>query len=76
LLQDESTSKYATLPAGHPLGYHDAVLNLFKDFYAVIKRGKQTSSLQRPTFKTGYEEMRILDAIVESNRRKRWVKVV
>ena len=31
--QCEDTRKYATLPTGHPMGYHDAVLNLFRDYY-------------------------------------------
>jgi len=74
-LQDEATSKYATLPAGHPLGYYDAILNLFKEFYYVVNNKKETAAISRPTFKTGYEEMKILDAILESNNKRNWVKV-
>ena len=74
-LQDASTASYATLPAGHPLGYHDAVLNLFRDFYNVVGRSGKTSPVSRPTFETGYEEMKILDSIVRSNKKRRWVKV-
>lgn len=33
LLQNESTSRFARLPSGHPLGYYDAVYNLFREFY-------------------------------------------
>ena len=73
---DPSTAGYATLPGGHPLGYHDAVLNLFKDFYDVVKGGKEPAThLARPTFATGYEEMKILQAIVESQKTRRWVQV-
>jgi len=74
-LQDSSTATYATLPGGHPLGYHDAVLNLFRDFYNVVKKSGETSPVSRPTFETGYEEMKILDAIVQSDKKRRWVKV-
>jgi predicted dehydrogenase len=74
-LQDKSTARYATLPGGHPLGYHDAELNLFNDFYNVIKTGKEDSPVSRPAFKTGYDEMMILDAIVKSNKSRQWVKV-
>ncbi len=69
-------AQYAVLPAGHPLGYYDAVLNLFKDFYqAVDAGGGDGETISRPTFKTGYDEMRILDAVVASNARRRWEQV-
>ena len=74
VLQDESTAKYASLPAGHPTGYHDAVLNLFQDYYDAVK-GSETSPVARPTFETGYEEMKIIDAIVESNSKRQWVSI-
>lgn len=75
VLMDASTARYATLPGGHPLGYHDAVLNLFKDFYDVIKTGKETAPFGRPTFKTGLDEMRVLDAAIKSNKERQWKKV-
>jgi len=53
------------------------MLNLMRDFYDVVKAGgnEPARSLARPTFRTGWEEMRILQAVVESNRRRAWVKV-
>jgi predicted dehydrogenase len=74
-LLDKSTAQYASLPGGHPLGYHDAELNLFGDFYNVIRTGKESAPVSRPTFATGYDEMRILDAIVASHKAKKWEKV-
>ncbi|MBD3308794.1 gfo/Idh/MocA family oxidoreductase [candidate division KSB3 bacterium] len=74
---DPTTAGYATLPGGHPLGYKDAVLNLFKDFYGVIKgHGEPATGLPRPTFATGYEEMKILQAILESVKARKWVQIV
>ncbi len=75
LLQDPSTAKYATLPTGHPVGYYSAVLNLFKDFYNTVKNGTENNKLGRPDFRTGYEEMVILDAIIRSNEKKAWTSV-
>jgi hypothetical protein len=77
VLQDPVTAAYASLPTGHPLGYHDAVLNLFKDFYDVIKSGgkEKQNGLPRPTFRTGAEEMKILKAVVESTRKRAWAAV-
>ncbi len=73
VLQDPSTIKYATLPAGHPLGYRDAVLNLFRDYYSAVE-GTETD-MERPAFLTGYDEMKILNAILESFRKSKWVEV-
>jgi predicted dehydrogenase len=73
-LQDPSTARYASLPAGHPLGYHDAVLNLFTDYYQAVESGGKGSGL-RPTFETGFTEMKILEAILASNAKRGWVEV-
>ncbi|MBA7466685.1 Inositol 2-dehydrogenase/D-chiro-inositol 3-dehydrogenase [subsurface metagenome] len=73
-LQDPSTAAYASLPAGHPLGYHDAVMNLFKDYYEAVDKGGKGREL-RPTFQTGFEEMKILEAILASHEKRSWVEV-
>jgi predicted dehydrogenase len=73
-LQDPATAKYATLPAGHPQGYYDAVLNLFKDYYDAVRQG-DAAGANRPTFRTGLEEMKILGAVLESHRTRRWARV-
>jgi len=77
LLQDPDSGSYASLPAGHPLGYHDALMNLFKDFYEDVKAGGKGSQrvLARPTFRAGLEEMKILEAVVKSAKIRKWVKV-
>jgi predicted dehydrogenase len=76
-LQAEGTRKYAALPTGHPMGYHDAVYNLFRDYYDALsaKREGRAEESDFPDFATGHEEMCIIDAAVESNRLGRWVKV-
>jgi predicted dehydrogenase len=73
-LQDPATAAYASLPAGHPLGYHDAVLNLFRDYYEAVDKGGKGREL-RPTFRTGFEEMKILEAILASHKKRSWVEV-
>lgn len=74
-LLDKSTARYASLPGGHPLGYHDAELNLFRDFYNAVKGDPAQGPVSRPTFQTGYDEMMILAAIVASNKTRSWQKV-
>jgi predicted dehydrogenase len=76
-LQAEGTRKYALLPTGHPIGYHDAVFNLFRDYYEALaaKREGQPFRATCPDFRTGHEMMCVIDAAVESDRTGRWVKV-
>jgi predicted dehydrogenase len=76
-LQTEETRRYATLPTGHPIGYHDAVFNLFRDYYEALA-AKRAGSSCRPTwpdFRTGHEMMCVIDAAVKSDKAGRWVPV-
>lgn len=75
--QVEGTRKYAALPTGHPMGYHDAVFNLFRDYYeaAAAKRAGRPYEVTFPDFRTGHEMMRVIEAAVESDRTGGWVKV-
>ncbi|MCX6560002.1 MAG: Gfo/Idh/MocA family oxidoreductase [Candidatus Aminicenantes bacterium] len=76
-LQTSGTARYAALPTGHPMGYHDAVYNLFREFYeaAAAKREGRPFEVAFPDFATGHEEMRIIDAAVESSRTGSWTRV-
>ena len=75
--QTGETGKYATLPTGHPMGYHDAVLNLFRDFYEAVaaKRAGKPFKADFPDFRTGHEMMCVIDAAVRSDRSGAWAKV-
>jgi predicted dehydrogenase len=77
LLQAEETRKYATLPTGHPLGYHDAVFNLFRDYYEALaaKRAGKPYRATFPDFRTGHEMMCVIDAAVRSSKSGRWTEV-
>jgi predicted dehydrogenase len=76
-LQAEETQKYAALPTGHPMGYHDAVYNLFRDYYAALAARREGRPFEAtfPDFQTGHEEMCVIDAAVESSKAGHWVKV-
>ena len=77
VLQDESARRYAGLPTGHPMGYHDAVFNLFRDYYEALaaKRAGRPFQTGFPGFRTGHEMMCVIDAAVESDRTGRWTAV-
>lgn len=77
LLQTEGTRRYAGLPTGHPMGYHDAVFNLFRDYYEAVaaKRAGKPILATFPDFRTGHEMMCVIDAAVESDAKGAWVRV-
>lgn len=77
ILQAEETRKYAALPTGHPMGYHDAVFNLFRDYYEAVaaKQVRKPYKATFPDFRTGHEMMCVIDAAVASNNSGKWVRV-
>jgi len=75
LEMDASLKAYASLPAGHPLGYRDAMLNMLRDYYRAVERREEGDGDMRPNFSTGYREMLLLDKIVKSNRDGSWTHV-
>lgn len=66
---------YAAYPGGHAEGYPDTFVQLFKDFYAYIEAADFTRPRSFPTFETGHEEMRLCEAIANSSRERRWVRL-
>jgi predicted dehydrogenase len=69
--------KYAHYPGGHPEGYPDAPKNLFADVYDFIRGGKDPRTVRPgfPTFEDGHRENLIVEAVLTSNRTRRWVTV-
>jgi predicted dehydrogenase len=59
------------------MGYHDAVFNLFRDFYDALgaRRAGRIPDVRHPDFRTGHDMMCVIDAAVESSRTGRWVRV-
>ena len=76
-LLNESARKYASYPGGHPEGYPDGPKNLFSSFYNFIRDGKnpKKDKPEFPTFEDGHIENKIVEAILKSNKIKKWVNV-
>ncbi|HPC06153.1 MAG TPA: Gfo/Idh/MocA family oxidoreductase [Anaerolineaceae bacterium] len=62
-------------PGGHNEGFADTSKHLFRDVYEYILAGDMQAEPKFPTFYAGYREVVLCDAIVESARTGRWVKV-
>ena len=74
-LQTPESRGYAAYPGGHPEGYPDTFVQLFKDFYAYIAAGDLQAGRSFPTFETGHEELLLCEAIAESARKSSWITV-
>jgi predicted dehydrogenase len=63
---------YADLPGGHSEGYDDTFKQVFRRFYASIAKA---DAPEYPQFVDGLRQMKILNAVLESNRKRGWVDV-
>ncbi len=64
---------FADLPGGPSEGYDDAHKQTFRRFYAKVADPK--APVEYATFADGYKMMRILEKVIESNKRRAWVDV-
>lgn len=74
-LQTPESRGYAAYPGGHPEGYPDTFVQLFKDFYGYIDAGDFRAARTFPTFETGHEGLGLCEAIAESAGKMAWVGV-
>lgn len=68
---------YTSVPAGHPEGWNDALKNNVSAFYDYIRAGKQLTK-DKPdfaTFEDGHHIMKLIDAIMQSGKERRWITV-
>jgi predicted dehydrogenase len=74
-LQSPESRGYAAYPGGHPEGYPDTFVQLFKDFYGYIAKGDLRAPRTFPTFETGHQELVLCEAISESVQKGTWVTI-
>ncbi len=71
LLKAEART-YADLPGGHSEGYDDTFKQVFRRFYrSITKPGPP----EYPQFADGLRQLKILDAVLASSRKRAWVDV-
>ena len=75
LMSDEAR-KYTTLAAGHPEGWNDAERNNIGSFYNFIIDGKKMGkdSHDFASFEDSLYIMKVVEAILESNKKRKWIK--
>lgn len=74
-LLDKESSKYAYYPGGHVEGWSEGVKNMFRNFYTCILESGNPSDYSFATFEDGAEEMKIIEAILESSKQENWIKL-
>lgn len=58
-------------PGGHIIGYEHTFVHTMVDFLHAVKKGKSV----QPTFRDGYINQVVLDAVEKSAKSRKWVKV-
>lgn len=79
LLRDPSlfhpeSAALISFPGGHNEGFPDTSKQMFKEVYENIRQGTMTGA-KFPTFKDGLRELVLVERILESHEKQRWVKV-
>jgi len=74
-LMTREAAKFANFPGGHNEGFPDTFKQNFKAIYADVAVGRMSKDSLYAKFEDGHEEVVLCDAILESNRKKRWVRV-
>ncbi|MEG8989742.1 Gfo/Idh/MocA family oxidoreductase [Ignavibacteria bacterium 4148-Me] len=77
-LIDKGAKRYVHYPGGHPEGYPDCFKNLFNEFYDLVRTGKGISNEANrhfATFEDGLYLNKIVEAIIRSNKEKKWINI-
>ena len=74
-LMDEGARSYASFPGGHAEGYPDTFKQLFQAVYGYIACADFNQPRPFPTFRDGWRELVLCDAIARSAVEERWVRV-
>jgi len=73
-LLTNGAANWADLPGGHSEGYDDTFKQIFRRFYKRV--ADENAPIEYPTFEDGIRQMRVLDAVLESSRKRAWVPAV
>ncbi len=66
---------FTNYPGGHNEGFPDAFKQCFRSFYQYIAAGDFSAQPLFPTFAEGHREVILCEAILESHRQEKWVKL-
>ena len=73
VLFEEKARSFADLPGGHSEGYDDTFKQTFRRFYRKV--ADANAPVEFPTFEDGIRQLQIVDAVVESSRKRGWTNI-
>lgn len=71
----DGAKEFATLPNGHPVGWHDALTNGIRAFYKSIDEENYNEKQTFATFKDANHILKVVEACFESDKLGKWIKV-
>jgi predicted dehydrogenase len=74
-LMSEDSRWSASYPGGHTEGFPDTFKQLQKQVYAYIAKGDFSEKPSFPTFEDGHRTILVDEAILQSAKENRWIKV-
>ncbi|MFC4775825.1 Gfo/Idh/MocA family protein [Paenibacillus sp. GCM10023252] len=78
-LLSSKAAMLAHFPGGHEEGWPDGMKNLLIDYYNEVKRKRYKEPIrgipQFASLEEGHHIMKVIDAVLRSDREQRWVKV-
>jgi len=72
-LMKPAARSFAEYPGGHAEGYPDTFKQLFRRFYAAL--ADRAATPEYPQFTDGLRQLQIVEAELESSRRRAWIDV-
>jgi len=74
-LLDKEIAQYAYYPGGHIEGWSEGIKNTFRNFYTCLLEKGDSKDYSFATFEDGAEEMKIIEAILESFKQEKWIRI-
>ena len=74
-LMHDTPGAFTSYPAGHAEGFPDTFKQLYRAIYADIEKGQRSSQPLYATFEDGHKELALCEAILESSKSGRWIRV-
>ncbi len=73
VMMSPEAASYTDLPGGHAEGYPDTFKQVFRRFYRRV--ADSSAPIEYPTFVDGIRQMRVLDAVLDSSKKRAWVDI-
>jgi len=74
-LLSAAAQQFTSYPGGHTEGFPDTFKQLYTAVYRYLAAGDYSAPVDFPTFADGHYELQLGEAILQSAREERWMRV-